>query len=136
MSQSPRVFKITMSERCFRFKPDALFNHAPDKPGIYEFVTFGPAGEPSVLYVGLALEESVRGALAAHLENKKSPSAAELFSAAKDVYFDYVDSADIEALSDLSDIARALALKHKPRFNASEIPGSGRHQAVQVVEVE
>jgi len=51
---NPRTFKVKMSERCFRFKPDALPSHAPPKPGVYEFVTFGADGAAKVLYVGLA----------------------------------------------------------------------------------
>ena len=35
---SERKFRVMMSERCFRFKPDALPSHAPQKPGVYEFV--------------------------------------------------------------------------------------------------
>ena len=41
-----RKFRIAMSERCFRFKPDALPSHAPHKPGVYEFVTFDAQKNP------------------------------------------------------------------------------------------
>ena len=130
-----RVFKLTMSERCFRFKPDALPSHAPQKPGVYEFVTFDAQMKPIVLFVGLALEKSVYDCLSEHLANKLAPTAEQLFAAAKDVYFDYVADADIESLDDLKDIAGALVAKHKPRFNKGAAPSSGKYAAVSVEEV-
>lgn len=135
MSAPDRVFTLRMSERCFRFKPDALPSHAPPKPGVYEFVTFKD-GNPEVLYVGLALEKNVYDCLSAHLTGQAEPTAAELFAAAKDVYFDYVADADISGLDDLRDIARALVLKHKPRFNTAEIPGSGKYAEVNLKELD
>ncbi len=132
-----RTFKVKMSERCFRFKPDALPSHAPPKPGVYEFVTFDAAGNANVLYVGLALPpSSVFDSLSKHLMGQLEPTAAQLFGAAKDVYFDYVADADIESVDDLKDIAGALAGKHKPRFNSAQIPSSGKYAAVSVEEVD
>ncbi|MDP3542278.1 MAG: hypothetical protein Q8T11_07415 [Elusimicrobiota bacterium] len=131
-----RKFRIAMSERCFRFKPDALPSHAPHKPGVYEFVTFDEQKNPVVLFVGLALTGSVYEALAAHMDNKAAPTANELFAAAKDVYFDYVASADITDVDELKDIAGVFIARHKPRFNAGPAPASGRHESVEVEEVD
>lgn len=131
---APRKFRIAMSERCFRFKPDALINHAPEKPSVYEFVTFDAQRQPQVLFVGIA-EKSVCATLAAHLNGTASPTAKDLFAAAPDIYFDYVASADIEDLSELKDIAGAFIAKHAPRFNPGPRPSSGRHAAVEVEEV-
>jgi len=131
-----RKFRIAMSERCFRFKPDALPSHAPHKPGVYEFVTFDEQRNPIVLFVGLALTGSVYEALAAHMDNKAAPTADELFAAAKDVYFDYVASADIQEVDELKDIAGAFVAKHKPRFNTGPAPTSGKHSSVEVEEVD
>lgn len=131
-----RKFRIAMSERCFRFKPDALPSHAPHKPGVYEFVTFDEQRNPVVLFVGLALTGSVYEALAAHMDNKAAPTADELFAAAKDIYFDYVASADISDVDELKDIAGAFVAKHKPRFNTGPVPTSGKHSSVEVEEVD
>lgn len=131
-----RTFKIRMSERCFRFKPDALSSHAPPKPGVYEFVTFDSNGKASVLYVGLALPGTVFEALGSHLMGKAQPTAAKLFEVSKDVYFDYVAEADIDSAEDLKDIAGALIAKHQPRFNTVEIPASGKYASVELQEVE
>ena len=136
MSLPARTFKVRMSERCFRFKPDALPSHAPQKPGVYEFVTFDPQGQPTVLYVGLALKGTVFAALSDHLAGKAQPTAAQLFGAAKDVYFDYVADADIDSIEDLSDIAGALVAKHAPRFNSGSTPSSGKYASVAVEEVD
>lgn len=131
-----RKFNVRMSERCFRFKPDALPSHAPQKPGVYEFVTFKD-GAPEVLYVGLAMDGgTVFSKLSDHLMGKAEPTAAQLFAAAKDVYFDYVADADIEALDDLKDIAGAFVRKHKPKFNAGQAAyASGKGEA-EVVELD
>ncbi|MEK7233595.1 MAG: hypothetical protein AAB268_07255 [Elusimicrobiota bacterium] len=130
-----RKFRIAMSDRCFRFKPDALPSHAPHKPGVYEFVTFDAEKNPQVLFVGVALTGSVYEALAAHMENQAAPTAQELFAVAPDIYFDYVASADINEVDELRDIAGAFVAKHKPRFNTGPAPTSGKHAAVEVEEV-
>ena len=81
-----RVFKIKMSKRCFRFKPEALTNHAPHTPGIYEFVVFDGHGNGTILYVGLALAPlTIHEALRRHLENEMSPKADLLFQKTPDV---------------------------------------------------
>jgi excinuclease UvrABC nuclease subunit len=129
-----RTFRVLMSERCFRFKPDALPSHAPQKPGVYEFVTFDEAKNAVVLYVGVALDKTVYDSLAAHMQGQQKPTAAELFGVSKDIYFDYVADADIEALDDLKDIAGFFVGKHKPRFNTGPAPSSGKYSAVAVEE--
>ncbi len=136
----PRTFKIRMSERCFRFKPAALGDHAPHKPGVYEFVTFNAAMEPEVLFVGLAIPgdgESINAAVAAHMMGNARPNSDDLFKAAKDIYFDYVDGADVDDPQDFKDIAGALIEKHKPRLNPSTPPpSSGKYGPVTLEEVD
>ncbi len=132
-----RVFKIKMSERCFRFKPDALYSHAPPKSGVYEFVTFDAAGKPTVLYVGLAVDgATVFDQLQKHISGKAQPTAEQLFALSKDIYFDYVADADILDIQELKDIAGALIAKHQPRLNVDPPPSSGRYGSVRVEEVE
>lgn len=130
-----RKFRVAMSERCFRFKPDALPSHAPHKPGVYEFVTFDAEKNPQVLFVGVASDKSIYECLDAHWKDAAKPGRAELFAAAPDIYFDYVASADITDLSELQDIAGVFIAKNKPRFNAGPVPTSGRHESVEVEEV-
>lgn len=132
---SVRKFRVAMSERCFRFKPDALPSHAPHKPGVYEFVTFDAQKNPVVLFVGVALKGSIYQALDDHWNDKAQPGRTELFAAAPDVYFDYVAAADIEDAAELNDIAGVFVAKHKPRFNTGPAPTSGKHASVEVEEV-
>lgn len=129
-----KKFNVRMSERCFRFKPDALPSHAPQKPGVYEFVTFKD-GTPEVLFVGVALGgPTVFSMLSDHLMGKAEPTAAQLFGAAQDVYFDYVADADIQSLEDLKEIAAAFVRKHNPKFNAGK-PAYAAGEA-EIVELE
>jgi hypothetical protein len=136
---SERLYKLRMSERCFRFKPDALPSHAPRNPGVYEFVTFNAKMEPIVLFVGLALPgdgETIYDALAAHMVGSRRPASEDLFKAAKDIYFDYVAGWDGESADDLRDIAGALCAKHAPKLNPSTPPpSSGRYATVTLEEV-
>lgn len=133
-----RTFKLRMSERCFRFKPDALPGHAPKKPGVYEFVTFDAKMNPEVLYVGVAAPgagETVYDALAQHMMGNLRPASEDLFKAAKDVYFDFVAEWDGD-VEDLKDIAAALIAKHKPKLNTAAAPAvTGRYASVTLEEV-
>jgi len=131
-----RTFRVVMSERCYRFKPDSIPGHAPDGPGVYEFVTFDPARNPVVLFVGAALDATVRAALTEHLLGRRSPTAQELFARSPDVYFDFVARSDARSPEDLRDLAAALVARHSPPLNASPDPGSGRFRKVEVQEVE
>ena len=133
---SQRKFRVLMSERCFRFKPDSLPSHAPQKPGVYEFVTFDAERRPQVLFVGLALEKTVYDCLSAHLQGHLEPTAAQLFGVSKDIYFDYVADADIDSLDDLKDIAGVFIGKHSPKFNVGAPPSSGKYAEVAVEETE
>jgi excinuclease UvrABC nuclease subunit len=130
-----KKFRIAMSERCFRFKPDALPSHAPHKPGVYEFVVFDVNKNPQVLYVGLAMDKAIYQALDDHWNDKLQPGRKELFGVSPDIYFDYVASADIADIEELKDIAGSFIAKHKPRFNTGPAPTSGKHAAVEVEEV-
>lgn len=127
--------RVAMSERCYRFKPAALPDHAPRKPGVYEFVTFDAQKNPQVLYVGVALPGTIQDALSAHMMDQAKPTREELFAVSPDIYFDFVASADISDVAELNDIAGVFIAKHKPRFNTGPVPSSGKHAAVEVEEV-
>jgi excinuclease UvrABC nuclease subunit len=132
---SERKFRVAMSERCYRFKPAALPDHAPHKPGVYEFVTFDAQKNAQVLYVGAALGRSVHDCLADHMAGRLAPTAQELFAVSPDIYFDFVAAADISDPEELKDIAGAFIAKSKPRFNTGPAPSSGKYQKVEVEEL-
>ncbi|MBI4052290.1 MAG: hypothetical protein HY400_07270 [Elusimicrobia bacterium] len=130
-----KIIKFKMSEKCYRFKPDALESHAPEMPGVYEFVTFDLKQQPKVVYVGLSLNSSIRQDLMAHLLGKKEPTATDLFSRYPNMYFDFVTKADIEIPAEWKDIAGELIKKNEPEFNkTASVPSSGRHLKVQLIE--
>ncbi len=133
---SVRRFRIAMSERCYRFKADALSSHAPREPGVYEFVAFDARMNPRVLFVGVASDRGVRRTLDDHWNDRAAPGRTALFRAASDVYFDYVAVTDAADADELKDIAGALIAKHKPEFNSGPLPSSGRHAAVEVEEAD
>ena len=112
-----KTVRLKMSDRCFRFKPDALFSHAPASPGVYEFVTFDSAQNPKVVFVGLALERSIRDCLQEHLDGTRKPAGSELFSRYPNLYFDYVERASIGSPEEWGPVAEALRHKHKPELN-------------------
>lgn len=132
-----RTFRIAMSDRCYRFKPEALGNHAPPRPGVYELVAFDAKGEGKVVYVGIA-EVSIQAALEDHLNDRRSPGAKTLFGKyPNQVYFDYVAGSDGKALEDYKDIAGILINRAKPEFNdLNAVPNSGRFAHIDVQEVE
>ena len=132
---SARKFRIAMSERCYRFKPDALPSHAPHKPGVYEFVMFDAQKNPQVLFVGVAMGKSVYEALDEHWNDKAQPGRKELFGVSPDIYFDYVAAADISDVEELKDIAGVFIAKSKPKFNTGPALTSGKHSSVEVEEV-
>lgn len=132
-----KTFRLLMSERCFRFKPEALGDHAPAAKGVYEFVTFDADKKAKVVYVGLALDKDIRTRLAEHMTGAAEPTAAKLLGAYDNMYFDFVARADVESDADWVDIAAALRAKHSPELNAEDdIVPTGRHPQVAVDEVD
>lgn len=130
-----RIFKYCMSPRCFRYREDAVLSHAPQAPGVFEFVTFDADNRAQVLYVGLAAQNIARE-LAEHLEGKRSPSIQELLAKYPNLYFDYVDWSDAQHPEDLKDIAALLYEQHHPAHNAQPLAGTGRYSKVSLREVE
>ena len=133
---SEKTYRIVMSERCFRFKPDAVPGHAPGVPGVYEFVTFDEGRDPKVLFVGCAPDQPLQARLMEHLLGSRKPTAVEMIEKYKDVYFDYVAKSSEQAPDDLKDIAGALAAKHRPPYNEGPVETSGRFEKVHLKEVE
>lgn len=130
-----RTFRIRMSERCYRFKPEALPNHAPRRPGVYEFVAFNAKMEPQVLYVGLASPGTIYDALGAHMMGNLRPTLEDLQAGGKEVHFDFVEWSQGDSPEDLRDIAGALMIRHNPRLNHNDNPpSSGRYSKVILQE--
>ena len=130
-----RVFRIKKSERCYRLRPDALRAHAPRRPGVYELIAYDSKGQPEVLYVGLALPQTLYDRLVCHLMGNIRPTADELRNPCPEVYFDFIADADIDCPEELKDIAGALIIRHNPRYNLLQNPpSSGKFRNVTLTE--
>jgi hypothetical protein len=130
-----RVFRVSMSERCFPFETDSLLAHAPRRGGVYEIIGYGKSPDPEVLYVGLACPGTIFDRLAAHLMGKIRPTGEDLSRAGREVFFDFVAGPQDAGPEDWKDIAGALMIRHNPRFNLLDNPpSSGRYASVRVEE--
>jgi len=78
---SAKQFEIWQSERSYRFKEEAIYNHAPQAPGIYQLVTFDEQQNSKVVFMALTEGQSVFDALFAHWRGGASPGRAGLASA-------------------------------------------------------
>lgn len=129
-----KTYHVRNSERCFRFKPDAFYSHAPDRPGIYELVTFDAAKNAQVLFVGAAFDKTIRACLEEHATGERAPAASDLLSRHANLYFDYLDQTDAKSREDAQDIYWWLVQKHKPVYNEAAVAPSGRYPSVDVIE--
>jgi hypothetical protein len=132
--ETSRTYHVRNSERCFRFKPDAFINHAPDRKGIYELVTFDAQQNPTVLFVGAAFERTIRESLEGHATGQLPPAASDLLSRHANLYFDYLELLDAKTQDDAQDVYAWLVQKHKPAYNDGAVKTSGRFAAIDVVE--
>jgi len=135
MDDREHVFKYCMSPRCFRYREDAISSHAPQGPGIYEFVSFDQKQQSKVLYIGLALE-NIAADLLEHWRGAKKPAVQDLLTQHTNLYFDYVDWSEARDVHDLKDIAAALCSEHHPLYNLEPLLPTGRFEKVILKEVE
>lgn len=130
-----KTYRVRNSEKCFRFKPEAFFNHAPERLGIYELVTFDEKQNPTVLYVGAAFDRDIKSCLEAHAEGTLAPSAGEIYGKHDNLYFDYLEQTDAKTKEDAQDIHWWLVNKHRPPFNdVGAARHSGRYETIDVIE--
>lgn len=129
-----KTYHVRNSERCFRFKPEAFFNHAPERLGIYELVTFDQNQNAQVLYVGAAFDRPIRACLEAHADGSLAPSASDLLTEHPNLYFDYLEQTDAKTRDDIQDIYWWLVNKHRPAYNKTAVQPSGRYGTVDVIE--
>ena len=133
-----RTYRIRNSEKCFRFKPEALENHGPTTKGIYELVTFDDNQNPTVLYVGAAFSKSIKECLEGHLNGTLNPSMTELLNKYPNLYFDYLtELQNTKTADDAQDIYWWLVNKHKPPYNDfNSIQPSSRPGQIEIIELD
>ncbi len=123
-------FDVWMAERSYRYKEEALYSHAPQKPGIYQLVTFDEQQNGVILFIGLA-EKSIFDSLYQHWRGELPPSVQELLSKYANLYFGYVAEADVKSAEDLQDLYYAMVQAEKPTLvDPAQVKPSGRYSEV------
>jgi hypothetical protein len=121
-------FDVWMAERSYRYKEEALYSHAPQKPGIYQLVTFDEQQNGIVLYIGLTLDKTIFDALYEHWRGQREPKVQDLLSKYPNLYFGYVVDGNIESVEDLKDLYWAMVQTDKPALmDPASIQHSGRY---------
>jgi len=136
--QEKRTYNIRNSEKCFRYKDEAITNHAPQKKGIYELVTFDEKQNPQVLYVGAAFDKTIYECLEGHFRGTLNPTVPDLLNKHPNLYFDYLEEmGNAKTQEDAQDIFWWLVQKHKPSYNdVAAVRPSNRPGTIDVVELD
>jgi len=128
-----KVFEIWNSERSFRYKEEALFNHAPQAEGIYQLVTFDDAQNAKVVFMELTKGQTIFQALDEHWRGVKKPTVEELLKKYPNLYFSFVVDSNAKSPEDQQDLFWAMAQNDKPELiDWKNLPNSGRYSAITV----
>jgi len=128
-----KEFGIWQSERSYRFKEEALYNHAPQNPGIYELVTFDAEQNPKVIFADWAKEKSIFDALFEHWRGEKQPAVQELLVRYPNLYFSFIVDSDAKTPEDMQDLFYAVVQSDKPELvDPTTIKATGRYSQITV----
>ena len=128
-----KEFGIWQSERSYRFKEEAIYNHAPENPGIYELVTFDAAQNAKVLYADWVKDKTIFDALFEHLKGEKKPTVQDLLGAHQNLYFSFVVDSDAKTPEDMQDLFYAMVQSDKPELiDRSAVKPTGRYTEITV----
>lgn len=128
-----KLFEIWQSERSFRFKEEALVNHAPHTPGIYELATFDEQGNGKFVYAGLTTDRSIFDALTEHWDGRREPKCEDLFKKYPNLYFSYVVESNAKSPEDMQDLFWAMMQNDKPELlDWAALRNSGRFASIKV----
>lgn len=130
-----KEFGIWQSPKSYRYKEEAILNHAPQQPGIYELVTFDEQQNAKVLYAGWVTDRSIYDALFEHWNGDREPKAQELLARYPNLYFSFILDADAQSPDDWKDIYWALGQSDKPALQDwKAFANSGRYSEVTLKE--
>ncbi len=128
-----REFGIWQSERSYRFKEEAIYSHAPEKPGIYELVSFEGAQNPKVIFADWVKDKTIAEALLDHWKGKKAPTVEDLLAKYQNLYFSFVVDSDAQTPEDMQDLFYAIVQSDKPELlDASRVQPTGRYSHITV----
>lgn len=130
---SSKEFGIWQSERSYRFKEEAIYNHAPENPGIYELVTFDAQQNPKVVFAGWAKDKTIFDTLFEHWKGETQPSVKELIEKYQNLYFSFVVDSDAKTPEDMQDLFYAMVQADKPELvDLTAVKPTGRYSQITV----
>src|SRR5712691_8710532 len=128
-----KEFGIWQSERSYRFKEEALYNHAPETPGIYELVTFDPEQNVKVVFADWVKEKTIFDALFEHWRGEKKPAVQDLLARYPNLYFSFIVDSDAKTPEDMQDLFYAVVQADKPELvEAAAVKPTGRYSQITV----
>ncbi len=128
-----KEFGIWQSERSYRYKEEALYNHAPQTPGIYELVSFDAEQNAKVVYAEWVKDKSIFDALFEHWRGEKQPAVMDLLSRYPNLYFSFVVDSDAKTPEDMQDLFYAIVQSDKPELvDLTTVKPTGRYSVITV----
>jgi len=128
-----KEFGIWQSERSYRFKEEALYNHAPQTPGIYELVVFDAEQNAKVVFADWAKDQSIFDALQQHWRGDKKPAVQDLLAKYANLYFSFIVDSDAKTPEDMQDLFYAVVQADKPELlDPSSVKPTGRYSDITV----
>ena len=135
MNDSSKIFEIWPSEKSYRYKEEAILNHAPQVPGIYQMATFDAQGNGKFVYIGLTLDKSVYDVLFEHWQGQREPKVQDLLQKYPNLYFGFVVESNAKTAEDLQDLYWAMVEKEKPdMIDPAGIKPTGRYSEIVIKE--
>ena len=133
MQVTTKEFEIWQSERSYRYKEEALHNHAPQTPGIYELVTFDEQQNAKVLWAAWAKDRSIFDALVEHWNGDRQPAVQDLLKRFPNLYFSFVVDSNAHGDEDMQDLLWAIVQQDKPELlDPATVKPSGRYSEITV----
>jgi hypothetical protein len=130
---STKEFGIWQSERSYRYKEEAIYNHAPQAAGIYELVTFDEQQNPKVVYAEWTKDSTISDSLFAHWKGEKQPAVMDLLGKYPNLYFSFVVDSDAKTPEDMQDLFYAIVQNDKPELvDAATVKPTGRYTQITV----
>jgi len=128
-----KEFGIWQSERSYRYKEEAMYNHAPQNPGIYELVTFDAEQNAKVLYADWTKDKTIFDALFEHWRGEKQPAVMDLLSKHPNLYFSFIVDSDAKTPEDMQDLFYAIVQADKPTLvDPATVKPTGRYSEITV----
>ena len=130
-----KQFDIWSAPKSYRYKEEAMYNHAPQTPGIYYLVTFDEQQNGRYLYVGLVLDRSIYDALFEHWNGTREPKAQDLLSKYANLYFGFIVDSNCQSSEDLKDLYWTMVQAEKPELmDPNAVQHTGRYSEILIKE--